>query len=128
MLTGIGVGALVGVALAPVVTVVQARWGLSRGLAAAVVGLALAVVVALVVFLVAPATVRQSQDFSDELPSTVEDMYSWPIVGDRLERADAAEKVEEWFQDAPANIDDRTLAEAWASGCWAACSAPSWSW
>lgn len=111
MVTGIGVGALVGVALAPVVTVVQARWQLTRGLAAAVVGLALAVVVALVVFLVAPATVRQSQDFSTELPSTVEDMYSWPIVGERLERAEARERVEEWFEDAPANIDDRTLAD-----------------
>lgn len=111
MVTGIGVGALVGVALAPVVTVAQARWRLSRGLAATVVGLALAVVVALVVFLVAPATVRQSQDFSTELPSTVEDMYSWPIVGERLERAEAREKVEDWFQDAPANIDDRTLAD-----------------
>lgn len=112
MITGIGVGVLVGVALAPVVTAVQARWRLSRGLAAAVVGFALAVVIALVVFLVAPATVRQSRDFSTELPSTVEDMYSWPIVGDRLERADAREKVDDWLRDAPANIDDRTLADA----------------
>jgi predicted PurR-regulated permease PerM len=111
MVTGIGVGVLLGVALAPVVTVVQLRWTLARGMAAAVVGLLLAVVVALVVLLVAPATVRQSQDFSSELPSTVEDMYSWPIVGDRLERANAAEEVEDWIRDAPANIDDRTLAD-----------------
>jgi predicted PurR-regulated permease PerM len=111
MATGIGVGALVGIALAPVVTVVQARWKLARGMAAAVVGLLLAVAIALVVFLVAPATVRQSQDFSAELPSTVEDMYGWPIVGDRLERADAAREVEEWIEDAPANVDDRTLAD-----------------
>jgi predicted PurR-regulated permease PerM len=111
MATGIGVGALVGVALAPVVTAVQARWNLARGMAAAAVGLMLAVVIALVVFLVAPATVRQSQDFSAELPSTVEDMYSWPIVGDRLERADAAQEVEEWIDDAPANVDDSTLAD-----------------
>jgi putative heme transporter len=111
MVTGIGVGALVGVALAPVVTVVQAKWELSRGVAAAAVGLMLAVAVAIVVLLVAPATVRQSQDFSAELPSTVEDMYSWPIVGERLERANAAQEVEEWIDDAPANIDDQTLAD-----------------
>lgn len=112
MVTGIGVGALAGVALAPVVTTVQARRRLSRGAAAAVVGLALAVAIGLVVFLVAPATVRQSQDFSTELPSTVEDMYSWPIVGERIERTDASEKVDDWLRDAPANIDDRTLADA----------------
>jgi predicted PurR-regulated permease PerM len=111
MLTGIGVGVLVGVALAPVVSAVQRRWSLSRGVAAAVVGFALALVIAAVVLLVAPATVRQSRDFSQELPQTVEDMYSWPIVGDRLEETDAATEVEEWIDDAPANVDDQTLAD-----------------
>ncbi|HEY8526492.1 MAG TPA: AI-2E family transporter [Acidimicrobiales bacterium] len=111
VLTGIGVGVLLGVALSPVVTAVQTRWRVSRGIAAGIVGLLLSVAIALVVFLVAPATVRQAQDFSDELPTTVEDMYSWPIVGERLERADAAAEVEEWIDDAPANVDDRTLAD-----------------
>ena len=111
MLTGIGVGVLVGVALSPVVSAVQRRWSLSRGVSAAVVGFALALVVAAVVLLVAPATVRQSREFSQELPQTVEDMYSWPIVGDRLEEADAATEVEKWIDDAPANVDDQTLAD-----------------
>ncbi|HLM65640.1 MAG TPA: AI-2E family transporter [Acidimicrobiales bacterium] len=112
MFTGIGVGLLVGVALSPIVSAVQRGWGTSRGIAAALVGLALTAVVVVIVLLVAPATVRQSQDFSDELPSTVRDMYSWPIVGDRLERADAAEEVERWIEDLPANVDDKTLADA----------------
>ena len=50
-------------------------------------------------------------DFSDELPATVRDLYSWPIVGDRLEEADAAGEVEEAIDDLPARIDDETLAE-----------------
>ena len=37
------------------------------------------------------------------------DLYSWPIVGHRLERADAAAQVDEWIQDAPARVDDATL-------------------
>lgn len=111
VITGIGVGLLLGVALSPVVSAVQRRWRLSRGVSVAVVGLVLTVAVALVVFLVAPATVRQSQDFSSELPSTVRQLYTWPIVGERLERADAATEVEQWTDDAPANIDDRTLAD-----------------
>jgi predicted PurR-regulated permease PerM len=111
MLTGIGVGVLLGVALSPVVSAVQRRWRVSRGIAAAIVGFLLAVALGLIVTLVAPATVRQSRDFSDELPSTVRELYSWPIIGHRLENADAAGDVEAWIEDAPANIDDRTLAD-----------------
>jgi predicted PurR-regulated permease PerM len=111
VLTGIGVGVLVGVALSPVVTAVQRRTGASRGLAVVAVGFALTLAVAAVVVLVAPAAVEQSRDFSDELPRTVREMYSWPIVGPRLEEADAAGAVEEWIEDAPADIDDATLAD-----------------
>ncbi|MFS8586049.1 MAG: AI-2E family transporter, partial [Acidimicrobiia bacterium] len=111
VLTGIGVGVLVGVALSPVVSAVQRRTGRSRGFAVVVVGFGLTLAVAAVVVLVAPAAVEQSRDFSDELPRTVREMYSWPIVGPRLEEADAAGAVEEWIEDAPADIDDATLAD-----------------
>jgi putative heme transporter len=110
VLTGIGVGLLLGLALSPVVGAVQRRTGRSRGVAVVVVGTVLTVAVAAVVLLVAPAAINQARDFSDELPSTVRDFYSWPIVGDRLEDADAAGRVEEWIDDAPADIDDATLA------------------
>lgn len=111
VLTGIGVGVLVGVALSPVVSAVQRRTGRSRGFAVVVVGFGLTLAVAAVVVLVAPAAVEQSRDFSDELPQTVREMYSWPVVGSRLEEADAAGRVEEWIEDAPADIDDATLAD-----------------
>lgn len=111
VLTGIGVGVLLGVALSPVVSAVQRRWRMSRGGAVVVVGAGLSLAVAAVVLLVAPAAVEQSREFSDELPSTVRDFYSWPIVGPRLEDADAAGKVESWIDDAPADIDDATLAD-----------------
>lgn len=111
VLTGIGVGVLLGVALSPVVSGVQRKWGGSRGRAVVVVGLGLSVAVAAVVFLVAPAAIAQSRDFSEELPSTVADFYSWPIVGPRLEDADAAGAVEDWIENAPADIDDATLAD-----------------
>lgn len=111
VLTGIGVGVLLGVALSPVIGAVQKRWHTSRGLAVVVVGTGLSLAVAAIVLLVAPAAVDQSRDFSDELPSTVRDFYSWPVVGDRLRDADAAETVEQWIEDAPADIDDATLAD-----------------
>ena len=111
VLTGIGVGAVVGVALSPVVSAVQRRWDTTRGSAVVLVGTGLALAIAAVVLLVAPAAVRQAQDFSDELPSTVRDFYTWPIVGPRLENADAAGRVEQWIDDAPANVDDATLSD-----------------
>jgi putative heme transporter len=112
VLTGIGVGALVGVALSPVVSAVQRRWDTSRGSAVVLVGTGLTIGIAAVVLLVAPAAIRQASDFSDELPDTVRDFYTWPVIGPRLERADAAGSVEAWIDDAPARIDDATLADA----------------
>jgi len=111
VLTGIGVGVLVGVALTPVVNAVQRRWSTSRGMAVVLVGAGLSVAFAAIVTIVAPAAVSQLRDFSDELPTTVRDFYSWPIIGPRLEDADAAGRVERWIDDAPADIDDATLAD-----------------
>jgi putative heme transporter len=112
VLTGIGVGVLLGVALSPVVGAVQQRWTRgSRGAAVVVVGFGLSLAIAAVVLLVAPAAVEQSQDFSDELPATVRDSYSWPIVGPRLQEADAAGRIEEWIADLPTEIDDATLTD-----------------
>jgi putative heme transporter len=112
VLTGIGVGVLLGVALSPVVGAVQRRWTRgSRGAAVVVVGFGLSLAIAAVVLLVAPAAIDQSQDFSDELPATVRDSYSWPIVGSRLQDADAAGRIEEWIADLPTEIDDATLTD-----------------
>ncbi|HEV8116279.1 MAG TPA: AI-2E family transporter, partial [Acidimicrobiales bacterium] len=61
--------------------------------------------------LVAPPAIDQASDFSDELPATVRDLYSWPILGDRLEAASAAEEVEAAIDELPARIDDETVAE-----------------
>jgi predicted PurR-regulated permease PerM len=90
MLTRLAVGLLLGVALAPLVAAVQRRWGRSRGVSAAIVGGALAAFFGAVVLLVAPPAVDQASQFSRELPATVRELYSWPVIGSRLERSDAA--------------------------------------
>ena len=110
MVTGIAVGAVLGVALSPLASTVQRRFVGSRVAAAAIVGGGLVLFFAGVVLLVAPAAVDQARDFSDELPATVRDMYSWPILGDRLEEADAAGEVEQTIDNLPARIDDETIA------------------
>ncbi len=111
MVTRLAVGILIGVALSPLVSAVQRRRGLRRGPAAAVVGGGLLVFFAAVVLLVAPSAVAQARQVSDELPATVEELYSWPILGDRLAEADAVGQVEQAIEDLPARIDDDTLAD-----------------
>src|SRR5690606_2794389 len=87
--TRVAVGLLLGVALSPLVTAVQAR-GATRGVAATIVAGGLALLFAAVVLVVGPAAVDQAGDFSDEVPETVAELYSWPLIGSRLEEADAA--------------------------------------
>jgi predicted PurR-regulated permease PerM len=111
MVTGIAVGLVVGVALSPLSSAVQRRFGRSRVSAAAIVGCGMVLFFAGVVLLVAPPAVEQARDFSDELPATVRELYSWPIIGDRLEEADAAGQVEETIDELPARIDDETIAD-----------------
>jgi putative heme transporter len=111
MVTRLLVGILLGVALSPLVSAVERRWGTSRGLAAAAVGGGLILSFAVVVLLVAPPAVDQAGTFSREVPATVRDLYSWPLVGARLEKADAATTVEDLIDRLPARLDDRTLAQ-----------------
>ncbi len=111
MVTGIAVGGVLGLALSPVVTALEQRLRRSRLTAASIVGSTVVVAFAGVVLLVAPAAVDQASDFSEELPATVRDLYSWPIVGDRLEEADAAAEVEQAIEDLPARIDEDTIAD-----------------
>ena len=111
MVTRVAVGLVVGLALSPVVSAVQRRWKTSRGVAALVVGGGMVTFFAAVVLLVAPPAVAQARSFSQELPATVQDLYSWPIVGERLEEADAADEVSEAIDDLPARLDDDALAD-----------------
>ncbi|MET0728946.1 MAG: AI-2E family transporter [Acidimicrobiales bacterium] len=111
MITRVAVGVLLGVALSPLVAAVQRRSVASRGVAAALVGGGVVVFFGAVVLLVAPAAVQQASRFSEELPETVADLYSWPVVGERLEEADAAGEVDRLIEELPARLDDQTLAE-----------------
>jgi predicted PurR-regulated permease PerM len=84
---------------------VQRRLRCSRAVAAAIVGLLMLVAFVGLVVLVGPPAVRQAEQFGEELPQTVRDLYELPIVGDRLREADAATKVENWAEDLPGRLD-----------------------
>jgi predicted PurR-regulated permease PerM len=111
MVTRVAVGVVLGVALSPLASTLQRRLDRSRTTAAVIVGALLIVFFAAVVLLVAPPAVDQASSFSRELPATVRDLYTWPVVGPRLEAADAAREVDKAIKDLPAQVDDRTLAQ-----------------
>jgi putative heme transporter len=105
----IGTGIVLALALDPVVGMVRRRFHCRRTVAVVLVGLGLLVAFALLLVVMGPAAVRQAQKFGDELPKTVQGMYNLPIIGPRLERADAANRVQQWAEDLPAHVDTKTI-------------------
>lgn len=104
-LTLIGVGLLLAFAIEPVVKGVQHRLRCTRAMAVAVVGLLGFAAFALLAFIMGPPAAEQAQRFGRELPETVADLYTLPVIGDRLEEADASTKVEEWVDGLPGRVD-----------------------
>jgi predicted PurR-regulated permease PerM len=108
-ITRIGVGLLLALALDPLVVRARDRLGCSRTLAVALVGVLAAGLFAILVFVLGPPAVRQAESFSRELPETVRDLYSFPLVGNWLEERNAAEEVEDWAAGLPARVDTGSL-------------------
>ena len=105
----IATGIVLALALDPVVGMVRRRLHCRRTVAVVLVGLGLLVAFTLLLLVMGPAAVRQAQRFGNELPETVTEMYSFPIVGPRLERANAADRVEQWAEELPAHVDTDTI-------------------
>ena len=109
MLTKIGVGVVLALALDPVVVRVQHRLRWQRGTAVGLVGLLLGVVFLGVLVVLGPAAIEEAGNLRSDLPATIEDSYSWPIIGDRLSNADVAQRVEDGIDDLPSTLDDASL-------------------
>ena len=109
MLTKVAVGIVLALALDPVVVRVQTRFGWQRGTAVALVGSLLALAFVGVLGVLGPAAIDEAANLRRDLPATIEEAYSWPVVGDRLERADVADEVDEAIDELPGNLDNRTI-------------------
>jgi predicted PurR-regulated permease PerM len=109
VLTQIGIGLLLALALDPVVTAVRRRSRWSRPLAGAVVGAAALFVGLAILVVIGPPAVEQAQDFEEELPDTLQEFYRLPVVGQWLEDNDAAGRVERFIDELPATVDDETV-------------------
>ena len=88
MLTRIGLGVLIAMALDAVVNALVRRLHVRRGVV--VVGVAVAVVgvAVLVVTVLAPRAIAEVQNFSEQLPATVGELEQLPLVGGWVEDQD----------------------------------------
>ena len=110
MVTKIVVGIVVALALDPVVSRVRDRLGgASRGIAVAIVGTVLGMALFGVLLILGPAAIDQAGSLRSDLPATIEDAYSWPIIGDRIAEADLAVQVDEAIDRLPAELDDQQI-------------------
>lgn len=109
MLTRIGVGVVLALALDPVVVGIHQRFGWQRGTAVALVGTVLGLVFLVILVVLGPAVIDQAGDLRDDLPQTIEQVYSWPVVGERLAEADAATEIDEAIDELPARLDEASL-------------------
>jgi putative heme transporter len=107
-LTKIVIGAVIALALDTPVRALQNR-GLPRGVAATVVCLVAVGVLTGVIVLLGPPAVREAAQFGEELPATIEELYDFPLVGDRLEEADVAGQADEWLAELPGNVTTESV-------------------
>jgi predicted PurR-regulated permease PerM len=110
-LTRIGVGVLLAFALDPVVVRIGQRLGISRAEAVGLVSLGVAAVFAFLVFVLGPPAIQQAEEFGRELPDTVEQAYTFPVVGGWLEDQNAAQEVRTWAEDLPGRVDTDSITE-----------------
>ena len=110
MITKIVVGIVIALALDPVVARMRDRLGgASRGIAVAIVGTGLGMALLGVLLVLGPAAIEQAGSLRSDLPTTIEDAYTWPVVGERLAEADAAERVDDAIERLPAELDDEQI-------------------
>ena len=102
------VGALLALALNPLVTAVEPRVGGRRAPAVAVVLAGFLVAVTGLALLLGPPAVREAGELSSDLPRVVRQVEDLPLVGERLEEADAGEKLQEWIEELPDRLQGDT--------------------
>lgn len=111
MLTRIGIGVLVALALDPLVDKLQERSGMRRGFAVAIVAAGILGLATLLVLVLGPRAVDEARQFSEQLPETLDELEELPLIGGQIRDNDLATRVQEWVRELPERITDDRIAE-----------------
>ena len=87
------------------------RWHLRRGFAVAIVAIAIAGVAALLVGVLGPKAVAEARQFSEQLPETIDELETLPLVGSYVRDNRVADRVQEWVRRLPEQFTDERVAE-----------------
>ena len=110
------VASLIAFALIPLVEALRRRTRWKRRYAAAVVLVSTGVIVITTLALVLVPTIDQVRTFNKDVPKTVDQLGTLPIIGPRLREANASKKVRQWLDDFPKRLDVNTTPIANAAG------------
>jgi predicted PurR-regulated permease PerM len=111
MLTRIGIGLVIALALDPLTRSLQRRFELRRGTAVALVAAGVAALAALLIGVLGPRAVAEARQFSDQLPETLDDVESLPLVGGIIRDNEVAEKAQDWLRRLPEQFTDERVSE-----------------
>ena len=111
MLTRIGVGVVIALALDPLVGSIVRRWRIRRGFAVAVVAIAIFGLATLLVVVLGPRAVAEAGQFSEQLPETLDELEALPLIGGVLRDNRVADRVQEWVRELPTELSDERIAE-----------------
>jgi predicted PurR-regulated permease PerM len=105
-LTWIVIGSLLALALDPVVRSIERRLAIRRSIALATVIVLVVAAANLAVVALGPRAISEARSFTRDIPGVVERLGELPVVGERLRRADASEKVADWLERLPGRLSD----------------------
>jgi predicted PurR-regulated permease PerM len=110
-LTWIVIGTVLAVALDPVVDRVQSGLRVRRSVAVGIVGAFVVSLAVVVVVFLGPPALREAQQFSQDLPTVVDRLGELPVVGHRLQEANAPERLQQFIEGLPGRFstDDGPL-------------------
>jgi predicted PurR-regulated permease PerM len=111
MLTRIGIGILVALALDPLVDKLQRRLHIGRGIAVGIVAAGIIALAALLVLVLGPRAVDEARQFSEQLPDTVDQLEDLPVVGGWLRDNEVGDRVQNWVRELPDQFTDERVAE-----------------
>lgn len=111
MLTRIGIGLVIALALDPLTNAVGRGLGIRRGFAVGIVALGVFGLATLLIAVLAPRAVTEASKFSEQLPDTINELEQLPLVGGYLRDNEIAEKAQQWVRDLPEQFTDERVAE-----------------
>lgn len=111
MLTRIGVGLLIALALDPLTRAISHRFGVRRGVAVAIVGTFVFGLAVLLVAVLGPRAVAEGRRFSAQLPETIDQLEDLPLVGGYIRDNNISERARDWTRELPQQFTDERIAE-----------------